>query len=58
MKSCDQGGEDQDEAWKSRSINQYDHEYVVDHIIVDHVGACVASTLKEMEWNAQGKGIT
>ena len=22
------------------------------------VGACVASTLKEMEWNAQDKGIT
>jgi hypothetical protein len=30
----------------------------MDHIIVDHVGASVASTLKEMEWNAQGKGIT
>jgi hypothetical protein len=30
----------------------------VNHIIVDHVGACVASTLEEMEWNAQGKGIT
>ena len=27
----------------------------MDHIIVDHVGACVASTL-EMEWNVQGKG--
>ena len=26
-------------------------------IIVDRVGACVASTLEEMEWNAQGKGI-
>ena len=25
---------------------------------VDRVGACVASTLKEMEWNAQDKGIT
>ena len=22
------------------------------------VGACVASTLEEMEWNVQGKGIT
>ena len=22
------------------------------------VGACVASTLDEIEWNAQGKGIT
>ena len=22
------------------------------------IGACVASTLEEMEWNAQGKGIT
>ena len=30
----------------------------MDHIIVDHVGACVASTLEEIEWNAQGKGIT
>jgi hypothetical protein len=30
----------------------------VDHIIVDRVGAYVASTLEEMEWNAQGKGIT
>jgi hypothetical protein len=30
----------------------------VDHVIVDYVGACVASTSKEMEWNAQGKGIT
>ena len=29
---------------KSRSMNQYDH---VDHIIVDHVGVCVASTLEE-----------
>ena len=24
---------------------------------VDRVGACVASTLEEMEWNVQGKGI-
>ena len=24
----------------------------MDHIIVDHIGACVASTLDEMEWNA------
>jgi hypothetical protein len=30
----------------------------VDHIIVDRVGACVALTLEELEWNAQGKGIT
>jgi hypothetical protein len=30
----------------------------VDHIIVDRVGVCVASTLEEMESNAQGKGIT
>jgi hypothetical protein len=29
----------------------------VDHIIVDRVGACVASILEEMEWNAQDKGI-
>jgi hypothetical protein len=32
--------------------------YEVDHIICDMVGACVASTSEEMEWNAQGKGIT
>ena len=25
---------------------------------VDRVGACVAATWEEMEWNAQGKGIT
>ena len=30
----------------------------MDHIIVDRVGACVTSTLEEMEWSAQGKGIT
>jgi adenosyl cobinamide kinase/adenosyl cobinamide phosphate guanylyltransferase len=30
----------------------------VDYIIVDCVGAWVASTLEEMEWNEQGKGIT
>ena len=35
-----------EEQVKSRSMNQYDH---VDHIIVDRVGACVASTLEEME---------
>jgi phosphate/sulfate permease len=29
----------------------------VDHIICDVVGACVASTMEEMEWNTQGKGI-
>ena len=29
----------------------------MDHIIIDHVGACVASTLEEMEWNAQGKDM-
>jgi hypothetical protein len=29
----------------------------VDHIIVDRVGACAASALEEMEWNAQGKGL-
>ena len=30
----------------------------MNHIIYDHVGACVASTLEDMEWNVQGKGIT
>ena len=30
----------------------------MDHITVDHVGACVTSKVEEMEWNAQGKGIT
>jgi hypothetical protein len=34
-----------EEQVKSRSMNQYE----VDHIIVDRVGACVASTLEEME---------
>jgi hypothetical protein len=29
----------------------------MDHIICDMVGAYVASTLEEMKWNAQGKGI-
>jgi hypothetical protein len=29
----------------------------VDHIICDHVGACVASTPKEIEWDAQVKDI-
>jgi hypothetical protein len=29
----------------------------VDHIIYDMVGACVASTMEEMEWNAQGKSL-
>ena len=29
----------------------------MDHIIVDHVGACVASTSEEIEWNVQDKGI-
>ena len=27
-------------------------------ISFDYVGTCVASTSKEMKWNAQGKGIT
>jgi hypothetical protein len=31
--------------------------YEVDHIICDLVSACVASTLEEMECNAQGKGL-
>ena len=26
-------------------------------LLVIEVGACVATTLEEMEWNAQGKGI-
>jgi hypothetical protein len=30
----------------------------VEYIIVDRVGAWVASTMEEMEWNEQGKGIT
>ena len=29
----------------------------MDHIIYDMVGACVASTMEEMKWNAQDKGI-
>ena len=30
----------------------------MNHIIVDRVGAYVASILERMEWNTQGKGIT
>jgi hypothetical protein len=37
----------------SRSMN--DMKWIISFI--DRVGACVASTLEEMEWNAQGKGI-
>ena len=48
-----------EEQVKSRSMNQYGQWwYEVDHIIWWLVGACVASTMEEMEWNAQGKGIT
>ena len=47
-----------EEQVKSRSMNQYGQWwYEVDHIIWWLVGACVASTMEEMEWNAQGKGI-
>jgi hypothetical protein len=38
-------------------MNKVTWWYEVDHIICDMVGACVASTLEEMEWIAQGKGI-
>jgi hypothetical protein len=93
MESCDQGGEDQDEAWldgpvasvkvKSEALERWTARrwslsktwrrwteatvkrtntvtwwYEVDHIICDMVGACVVSTSEEMEWIAQGKGIT
>ena len=37
-----------EEQVKSRAMNQYDHVMC----------ACVASTSNELEWNAQGKGIT
>ena len=30
----------------------------MDNIIVDRIDTYVASTLEEMEWNMQGKGIT
>ena len=30
----------------------------MDHIICDMVGACAASTMEEMKWNVQDKGIT
>jgi hypothetical protein len=32
--------------------------YEVDHTICDMVGVCVVSTLEEIEWNTQCKGIT
>jgi hypothetical protein len=31
-------------------------KWIISFVMI--VGACVASTLEEMEWNAQGKGIT
>ena len=43
---------------KSRSMNQNSHVMIRSgsyHFLL--VGACVASTMEEMEWNAQGKGI-
>ena len=43
---------------QDRWTNMITWWYEVDHIIIDHVGACVALTLEKMEWNAQGKGIT
>ena len=43
---------------QDRWTNMVTWWYEVDHIIVDRVGACVASTMEEMEWNAQDKGIT
>jgi hypothetical protein len=47
-----------EEQVKSRSMNQYSHVMIwSDHIICDMVGACVASTLIEMEWNAQDRYI-
>jgi hypothetical protein len=44
--------------WGQDRTNKVTWWYEVDHIICDHVGACVASTLEEIEWNVQGKGIT
>ena len=48
-----------EEQVRSRSINQYGHMMIWSgsyHLWL--VGACVASILEEMEWNAQGNGIT
>jgi hypothetical protein len=84
MESCDQGGEDQDEAWldgpaasvkdnlsddlvpmdwnngkeqvRLRLMNQYSHVMIWSgsyHLWL--VGACVASTSEEMEWNGMHK---
>jgi hypothetical protein len=47
-----------EEQVKLRSMNQYSHMMIwsgSNHLWL--VGACVASTLEEMEWNVQGKGI-
>ena len=42
---------------QDRWTNKITWWYEVDHIIVDHVSACVASTLEEMKWNAQVKAL-
>jgi hypothetical protein len=48
-----------EEQVRSRWMNQYSHVMIWSgsyHLWL--VGACVASTSEEMEWNTQGKGIT
>jgi hypothetical protein len=50
-------GNDEEQV-KSRSMNQYGHMMIWSgsyHLWL--VGACVASTMVETKWNAQGKGI-
>ena len=47
-----------EEQARSRSMNQYGHVMICSgsyHLVI---GWCVASTLEEMEWKAQGNGIT
>ena len=56
--SMDQGnGKEQVRSRIDEPIRSHDNmKWIMSFVIV--VGACVASTLMEIEWNAQGKGIT
>jgi hypothetical protein len=47
-----------EEQVKSRSMNQYDHMMIWSGSYHYRSCWCAALTLEEMDWNAQGKGIT
>jgi hypothetical protein len=49
-----------EEQVRLRLMNQYGHVKMSSgsYNLMIKTGACVASTMKEIEWNAQGKGMT